>query len=388
MFRSFKYRLWTTPDQERELSIMLETHRRLYNEVLSLKEMAWQTAGVTVTRFDFERWFTHARQRNPFWLRLNSLSARQTIYRVDGAFQAFFRRIKAGERPGYPRPKGRDHFSSFTFTTVGGGATLAGNRLRVTNVGTIRVKLHRSVDGRIKTTTLKRENDKWYVIFACDLGYARVLPSDKPAVGIDVGLASFLTTSEGEKVANPRFLKRELPELRRKGRAVSRKKRGGSNRRKAAKRLARIHAKVANLRKEFHHQTALSLIRRYGLIAVECLNVAGLLRNGRLSRAIADAGWSGFIVVLNRKAETAGVQVVEVDPRGTSQECSGCGAVVRKDLSVRRHHCPHCNLDLDRDHNAAINILARARPDRTGPAGLNVAAREHACPEKPPSPAA
>jgi putative transposase len=388
MFRNFKYRLWTTSDQERELEIMLESHRRLYNEVLSLKQMAYQTAGVTVSKFDFNTWFSKQRPSHRHWMRLNVGSARKTIERVCLAFDGFFRRVKAGQKPGYPRSKGYDHFGSFTFgfgpNGRADGVKLAGDRLHVQHVGTIRVKLHRPVEGCAKTATLKREAGKWYVVFACDLGDAKAPASALPAVGVDVGLESFLTTSDGEKVASPRFLKHELPDLRRKGRAVSRKKKGGSNRRKAAKRLARVHAKVSNLRKEHHHQAATSLIRRYGLIAVECLSVKNMLGNRRLSRAIADAGWSGFIGVLKCKAESAGASVVEVDPRGTSQECSGCGKVVRKDLKVRRHRCPHCNLDIDRDHNAAINILARARPDRAGPAGLNVAAREHACPEKPP----
>lgn len=385
MFRIFKYRLWTTPDQERELSIQLETHRRLWNAALEQRKAAWEAEKRTISRIDQEKWFATEKKSNAFYARINAHSAYATLKRLDLAFAAFFRRVKAGKTPGYPRFKARDRFHSFTFKACGGGTKLTGSRLYVQHVGTIRAKLHRPVEGRIKTTTIKREAGKWYVSFACDLGDVKVEPSTLPPVGIDVGLESFLTTSEGEKVDNPRYLKHDLPELRRKGRAIARKKRGGTNRRKAVSRLARIHAKVSNLRKEHHHKIALSLVRRYGLIAVEGLSVVGMLRSGRISRAIADAGWSGFIGVLKCKAESAGASVVEVNPCGTSQECSGCGEVVKKELKVRRHRCPHCHLDIDRDHNAAINILARAGPDRAGPAGLNVAARGHACPEKPPA---
>ncbi len=287
--------------------------------------------------------------------------------RLDKAFAAFFRRVKAGgQRPGYPRFKGRDRFDTVEFPSHGDGIRLTGNRLRVQHVGTIRVKVHRPHQGEIKTVSITREADKWFVVLSCSLDEGAVAPNRLPAVGIDVGLEHFLTTSDGEHLANPRLLKKELPELRCRQRSLSRKKQGGANRRKARVRVARLHARVKNLRKEFHHKTALSLVRRYGFIAVESLNVQGMLRNHRLARSIADAGWSGFLLLLRNKAEGAGCEVVEVNCRGTSQECSGCGSMVRKELSVRTHNCPHCTLVLNRDVNAAHNILARARSARTG----------------------
>jgi len=370
--RAFRYRLWTNANQERELGIMLESHRRVYNSCLQQRKTAYETEQRSVKYTEQSAWFKAERSVNPFFARLNFSSAQDTMRRLDKAFQAFFRRVKAGEKSGYPRFKGRDRYDSFTFPAYGDGVRLIGDRLRVQHVGLIRVKLHRPVQGEIKTVTLRQEAGKWYVCFSCVLPDVSPRDTGKAAVGIDVGLSHFLTTSGGETEPNPRYLSDALPRLRIAGRSVSRKKNGGRNRRKAVRRLARLHARVRNLRREHHHQAALRLVRRFGLIAAESLNVRGMLRNGRLSRAIADAGWSGFLLTLRSKAESAGVRFVEVDPRGTSQECSQCGREVRKDLTVRWHDCPHCGLSLDRDQNAALNILARARLVRTEPVGDNV----------------
>lgn len=376
MFRAYKFRLFTNANQDRELAIMLETHRRIYNECLSLRTMCWQTLGLSFTKDDAELWFRGQQKTNPFFARINNNSGQLTIRHLDKVFEAFFRRCKAGEKPGYPRFKGRDRFESFTFhgpdkRGKSNGCRLIDGRLYVQHIGRIRIKQHRPLEGRIKTITLKREAGKWYAIFACDLGPITVAPSTLPEIGIDVGLRHFLTTSEGRREPNPRLHKTALPELRRAGRSVSRKKLQGSNRRKAVRKLAKIHARVKNLRREHHYQVAHRLVRRYGMIAVERLNIQGMIRSGWFSRAIQDAAWGGFLVILKCKAESAGVEVVEVDPRGTSQECSSCHQDVRKDLKVRQHVCPHCGLSLDRDHNAALNILARARLARIAPAELN-----------------
>jgi putative transposase len=374
MRRAFRYRLWTNASHERELGIMLETHRRLYNECLSLREMAYSCYGVRFSYADCSRWFKGQRATNPYFACLNFSSAQATMRRLDRTFQAFFCRVKAGEKPGYPRFKGRDRFDSIEFPAYRDGIRLIGNRLRVQHVGTIRVKLHRPVEGKIKTATLKREAGKWYVIFCCELPDVPIKDEGKPAVGIDVGLESFLTTSDGEREANPRYLKESLPGLRRAGRSVSRKKLRGSNRRKSVRKLAKIHARVRNLRREHHHKVALKLVRRHGLIAAESLNVRGMLRNGRLSQAIADAGWSGFLLTLRHKAESAGVAFVEVDPKGTSQQCV-CGQEIRKSLSERWHSCPACGLSAHRDHVSARVILARGLAARTAPPGANVGQR-------------
>jgi putative transposase len=372
MRRAFKYRLFTNATQERELAAALETHRRLYNVCLEWKQHAWQCVGASLNYCDFSRWFKVQRSANAYFARLNFSSAQATMRRCDKSFVNFFRRVQQGAaQPGYPRFKGRDFFDSIEYPAYGDGIRLTGNRLYVQYVGTIRVKLHRPVEGKIKTVTLKREGGKWFVVVSCDLPDVPLKPVALPPVGIDVGLTHFLTTSDGATEPNPRYLKTALPELRRAGRSVARKKKGGTNRRKAVRRLQRVHARVKNLRRAHHYQVACRLVLAYGLIAVESLNVHGMLGNRRLSRAISDAGWSGFLNVLHSQAQKAGVQCVDVDPKGTTQECSGCHQEVKKDLSVRWHDCPGCGLSLDRDHNAALNILARGLA-RTAPAGVNV----------------
>ncbi|MGE5296845.1 MAG: RNA-guided endonuclease InsQ/TnpB family protein [Solirubrobacterales bacterium] len=373
MRRAFKFRLFTNTNQERELETMRETHRRLYNACLDERKTVYDAEGRTVNYADQAARFTKARKTNPYYARINFSSAQATMRKLDKAYQAFFRRVKEKKgKTGFPRFKGRDRFDSIEFPSHGDGIRRNGDKLRVQNVGVIKIKLHRVVEGTIKTVTLKRDADQWYVVFSCELPDVPILPTDRPPAGIDVGLEAFLTTSDGSREPNPRYLKHVLPELRRKARAVSRKKLRSKNRRKAVKRLRKIHTRVRNLRKEHHHQVALKLIRRHGLIAVESLNIQGMLKNDRLSRAIADAGWNGFLLTLRCKAESAGIAYVEVDARGTSQQCSGCGTEVRKDLNVRRHDCPHCGLSVHRDENAAKNILARGLQARIGPVGRNV----------------
>lgn len=371
MRRAFKFRLFTNANQERELGTMLETHRRLYNACLDQRKTAWETEERSVRYVEQSAWFKAQRETNSFFARLNFSSAQATMRRLDKAFAAFFRRCKAGEKPGYPRFKSRDRFDSIEFPAYRDGIRLNGNRLYVQHVGSVRCKVHRSVEGEVKTATLEREADRWFVVLSCDLGDVPVPRSEQPAVGIDVGLEAFLTTSNGERIENPRYLTNELPELRRRQRAVSRKRRGGHNRRKAVRHVQVLHARVRNLRHEHHHQVALNLIRRYGTIGVEGLTVSNMVKNRSLARAISDAGWAGFVSVLQCKAERAGVEVVVVNPAGTSQECSGCGVVVPKTLRERWHRCPHCGLCLHRDENAAKNILARALLARMGPVGAN-----------------
>ncbi len=370
MRRAYTFRLYPNRDQGRELALMLETHRRLYNACLWQRKAAFAEDGVRIDYGFQSGWFKNQRVVHAWFARLNFSSAQATMRRLDRSFQAFFRRLKQGKTPGYPRFKSKSRLDSIEFPAYGDGIKLTSSgKLRVQHAGLVKVKQHRPLEGRIKTVTLKYEAEKWYAVFSCDLGAIAVAASTNPPVGIDVGLESFFTTSDGHHEPNPRYLQTTLPALRRQARAVSRKHRGGRNRTKAVKGLRRLYARVSNLRTEHRHKVALELCRRYGLIAVERLNIAGMLRSRRFSRAIADAAWGGFLVTLRYKAERAGVEVVEVDARGTSQVCSNCGQVVEKPLRQRVHAC-ECGSTLHRDVNAARNILGVALA-RTGPAGAN-----------------
>lgn len=362
MHKTYRYRLFTNASQERELGSTLESHRRLYNAALDGRQLCWETAGVGWNYYDQSRWFTAQRKLNPYFANLNASSAQQTLMNLDKAYKAFFDRCKRGEKPGHPRFKSRDRFESFAYamTGHGGGCKIINGKLRLQNIGTIRVRWHRPVpdDAVIKQATIKRYAGKWYVCFAVELPDVTPVAVPPASVGIDLGITSFVTTSYGESLGDSKILRRHLSELRRRQRALSRCQRGSSRRCKVKSRVTRLHAAVANARRDMHHKVAHQLVTRYGFIAAENLNVLGMLKNRRLSRSIADAGWGQFVSILTHKAEGAGVQVELVDPRNTSQKCSQCGQMVRKSLAVRVHRCL-CGCVLDRDVNAARNVLAR-----------------------------
>lgn len=412
--RSYKYALRPTLDQENKLKMSLETHRRVYNNALAMRKEAYEKEGKTLRLKHQYPVFSQKRNldvqysregiEGSHWLaQIAAVSMRDTIKRLDKAFDSFFRRVKEGGKPGYPRFRNRDRYNSIPFDNYNSGCVLVDktktpvfgdmpdavsincHRLKIFGVGSVKIKLHRPLRGKIKTVTVKREANRWYAIFSCDLGEQDVEKSTQPAIGIDVGIESFLTDSNGKQVENPKYLKENLQGIGRLARKIALRdnkknkrrqycKRGSRRRNENKRRLQKLHAKVKNKRRDFHHKTSLQLIRQHGLIAVESLNILGMLGNHRLARAIADASWSGFLQTLKYKAASAGVQVTEVDPRGTSQQCSGCSREVKKELSVRIHNCPHCGLILHRDHNAARNILDRAlRLGRAGPAGVNAA---------------
>lgn len=379
MLKAFKYRLYPTRAQEQAMESLLETHRRLYNSALDGRKNAYQNQKRTATFAEQCLLLTVARREDERLAACSAASCQRTLRRLDRSVAAFFRRLKAGQKPGYPRFRGKGRFDSVEFT-YGDGAKLTGdNKARFQGVGDVKVKLHRPVEGTIKTARFKREADGWHVIYSCDLPEGEAVePSCAPAVGIDLGLKSFLVTSEGESITAPRLYRKAQKKLRRAQRSVARKKRGGKNRRKAVKRLARLHQHVANQRRDFHHKTAHDLVERYGRVAHEDLNVSGMVRSLNLGKSTHDAGWSGFLSILSHKAACAGVEVVGVDPRQTSQMCSRCGSLPETPLGLRDrvYRCLHCGLCVDRDFNAALNIRNRAffpEPNRARiePLGVN-----------------
>jgi putative transposase len=355
---------------------MLETHRRLYNAALGQRQWFYDEWQISRSYEDQSGWFKDERDSNQWFARINFSSAQGTLRRLDKAFQNFFRRVKAGEEPGYPRFKSVDSFNSILFPRHGDGIRLKGNRLRVQHVGILRVCLHRQVEGTIKTLSLKCKAEKWFVVVTCEVPEPIKVANVLPAIGLDVGLTQFATTSDGERFANPRFLKAELPELRRAQRSLARRNKGGRNRVKQRRKVNRLHARVANLRTEHRHKVSNDLVSRYGRIAVESLNVQGMKRNHRLARAISDVAWSSFVAVLTHKVAKTGGEVKQVSPNYTSQICSACGRNVPKTLAARVHRC-ECGLVMDRDQNAALNILERAWPG-TGHLGSNLASRRGA----------
>lgn len=278
------------------------------------------------------------------------------LHRVDRSYKNFFRRCKKGEKPGYPRFKGMGWYGSFTYPQWGNGAKLENGRLHLSKIGSIRLCKDRPLHGKPKTCTIVRRADGWYACIACEIDPCP-LPETGQKIGVDLGLETFATLSTGEKVENPRPYRRAQKRLRKAQRRLARRTKGSRRRQKARALLAKAHLKIKRARRDFCHKVAHDLVSRFDTIYVEKLNIRGMVRNHPLAKAISDAGWGLFLSVLRAKAERAGRVVVEVNPAGTSQTCSGCGAHVPKALKDRWHSCPYCELSLHRDHNAAIRVL-------------------------------
>ncbi len=376
MRKAYKYRLHPNRSQAEALDAMLETHRRLYNSALAERRDVYEAEGRSVSYREQSARLKEARKRDPYLARTNFSSAQATLRKLERSFKAYFRRVKAGEVPGYPRFKGCERFRLVEFPSYGDGCRLKDiGRLYLQNVGHIKVKVHRPVEGRIKTVCVKKSCGKWYVIFSCDLGDAPEVATDGAAVGIDLGLKNFLVTSSGESVEPPRCYRKAQKKLRRVQRSLSRKKKGSNRRRKAREKVARLHLKTANQRRDFHHKQARKLVDAHGLIVHEALNIRGIARS-RLAKSTHDAGWAAFLNILTQKAEEAAVRVIAVDPRNTTQACSSCGAIpeIKKKLSERIHSCCSCGYVADRDVNAAQNILrlGRSLQDETWRIGAGV----------------
>jgi len=363
MRKAFKHRLYPNKKQMLALNTMVETHRHLYNRALAERKNAYEQEKRNVSYEQQSASLKEERLSNPYLQQTNFSSCQATLKRLQRAFENFFRRLQAGEKePGYPRFKGKYRFDTVVFPAYGDGCKIKDGRLYIQHIGLLKVKWHRELAGKIKTVSLKREADGWYVIFSCQLPDITPVPSEKPAIGIDLGLKSFLMTNEGEEVKPPKFYRKAQKALRRAQRNLCRRKKGSQRRGKAGKLVKKQHQHIANQRRNFHHQTARSLVSRYGTIVHEDLNVEGIAQS-RLAKSTYDVGWSAFLAILRHKAEGAGVQMIAVPPHNTTQRCSACGQIpeVKKTLSDRVHVCPFCNYTADRDVNAAKNILVLGR---------------------------
>lgn len=359
MRKTYKYRIYLTNGQRRILNTMLEECRWVYNQTLEAREFAYEQS-IKCGLYDTQAMLPGWKEQRPALKLVHSQVLQNVQVRVDLAFQAFFRRVKEGaEDVGYPRYKKFDRYRSITYPQYGNGVVIRGNDLVVSKIGRVKVVWHRPVKGEIKTVSLKRSRtNKWYVSFSVEVEPRR-LPPTAHVVGVDMGLESFLTTSDGEKVENPRFFRRDEADLKRaqklKDAAKNAQKWGENRHRKKA--LSRIHERIRFRREDFAHKRSRELIDRYQVIAFEELEPQQMGRNRGMRKSIADVAWTQLIEYTCNKAEEAGRMVVLINPRNTSKMCSSCGELVEKDLSVRVHECPHCGLVLDRDRNAAINIL-------------------------------
>jgi putative transposase len=369
MLLSYSYRLYPNQIQRQMLDRILAIHRGLYNDALTGRRLAWEKQGKSINYAHQANQLKAIRQFDEDAAWVNFSSVQQTLRRLDKAFQTFFRLVKAGEKPGYPRYKGRRWFNSVCYV-YNDGLRLAGERLYIQRVGEVRMFQHRPFpeDAKIKMVVIKRDKcDNWYAVFQVALPDVEPLNTPLAAVGIDMGLLSFIALSNGEEIDNPRWFRTGEQRLARLQKMRSRCQRRSNRCTELSRLLRQHHQQMANRRKDFHHKLSRELVARFSLLFVEDLNIKGLAKS-HISKSMADAGWSQFLFFLHYKAASAGGARIEVDARGTSQDCPECGCLVEKSLTVRVHHCHACGYVAPRDVAAAQVILkrglARTEPGR------------------------
>jgi putative transposase len=357
MKKMFAYRIYPTKNQLKSLEATLEECRWLYNHLLETRKIAYEQTGKGVSCYQQQATYPLLKAERPSLTTVHSQVLQNVAVRVDLAFQAFFRRCKAGETPGYPRFKGYGRYDSFTFPQSGFSVT-HDNRVTLSKIGSMKMVYHRPLKGGVKTCTIHRASTgKWYVSFSVECEAER-LPQTPTQVGIDVGLKTFATLSNGEEMSNPTFFRKEGKALAKVQRKHSKLAKGSPERKKHTKAVARTHERVAFRRDNFTHQESRQIVNRFGVICVEDLKVNRMIHNHCLAKSIADVAWSQFFDRMSSKAEEAGRTFIKVNPAYTSQTCSRCHHRQKMPLSERTYQCPCCLLSIDRDLNAALNIKA------------------------------
>lgn len=350
--RTYRYKLNPTPSQKQALGQWLGSCRYVYNLSLSYKKTLWEHNKISLSKNEIQKQLS-AITKDTDWLGcVHSQVLQEVTDRVFNAYDGFFKQGK-----GFPKFARKGHYQSFSFKQ---GVKISPTHVQLPKFGKVKYRNSQDCTGTIKRATVRECADGWYVCLCVETDIEH-LPTTQNSIGIDVGIKSLLVTSDGETVENPKHLYKAERKLKRLQRLVSRKKKGSSNRRKAVKKLARQHQKVANTRNDFQHKVTTWLIRENQAIAVESLQIKNMLANHHLAKSISDAGWHSLTQKLEYKARWYGRTFEKVSARHTSQDCSGCG--YRKTdltLSVRQWTCPGCGSVHDRDVNAARNIKNKA----------------------------
>lgn len=358
IIRTYRFRLKPTRKQAHLLESALMISCEIYNAAMQERRDAWKRERKSVGYFDQTKQLTEIRALRNDVQSLPVEVGREPLRRVDRAFKAFFRRCKAGQKPGFPRFRSRDRYDSICVPF--GSFNIQSGRILISKMGSFAFKPHRQIQGDPRQCLIKRLGKKWQVSIVCELGAIPQKIAVRNAVGIDVGVKTFATLSDGREIANPRWSKQSESQIAACNRSLARKKKGSRNRVKAKEQLRRAYTKAVNRRINFCHHVSKWLVSQYDLIAFEKLNIKAMTQ-GRLAKSIMDAAWGILLWQIAYKAESAGCYAIAVDPRGTTQKCSACGETVKKKLSERVHSCPKCGLILGRDLNAAHNILALGR---------------------------
>ncbi len=357
MPKVFRYRLKPTKAQIAILNRHLDLCRWTFNETLALRKSAWEKEDRSISYFESKRMIPTWKDSKPELKEVYSQVLQEVVQRVDLALKAFFRRIKNGEVPGYPRFKGKGWYDSITYPQS--GFSLNGNILHLSKIGDIKVWLHRPIEGTIKRLTIRRSSTKkWYVSLMVEDTPKEVLPESEKAIGIDIGISNFAVFSDGTSIENQRYLAEWEGRLADAQSKKDKLPKGSPERKIANRKVSHIYEKLGNLRDNFAHQLSRDIVDEYGIICLEDIDIRNLIEmKPYMAKRILDASWDRFRNYVAYKAESAGRKVVLVNPAYTSQKCSGCGTIVKKDLSERVHSCPVCRLVMDRDLNASKNIL-------------------------------
>lgn len=350
--KAIKYRIYPTKSQERLLNNNLEGCRLLYNKMLEQRKEGWENNKQSFSCYEQQKYFRHWLDKNQF--NIHSQVQQNVAVRIDLAYKAFFRRLKNGEKPGYPRFKGYERYDSFTYPQT--GWKVFEDKIHLTKIGKVKAVIHQKIDGNIKTCTVKKEGNDWYVIFSVELETKQYNSETEESIGIDVGLKSFAVYSDETIIDNPRFFKAEEKKI---AKLQQRKEKATGNRKKKiVKAIQKRHKKVKNKRKDFCHKLSRNIVNKYKTICVEDLDINQMKEENKyISKSVHDASWRLFMDLLSYKAEDAGRIFTKVNPAYTTQDCSECGYRLKKKLSDRVHNCPNCELVIDRDLNASKNIL-------------------------------
>jgi putative transposase len=354
---SYKYRLQPTPAQARILEEQLNLCRLTYNTLLRHCYDERKAGRGTPTHKTLTYHLPEMKARTPELESVFSQVLQNVAKRVRRGFENFWARRRLGLKADTPHFRRLRDYNSLTYPQF--GFKLDGSTLRLSKIGDLRLRLHRPVEGRVKTLTISRSpSGKWYAVFA-SVAESKPIEGRLPAVGVDLGLNSLVALSDGTLIEAPRSYRKSEAKLRKLHRRVSKRCIGSNNRGKARLRLAVQYERVANQRRDFAYKAARSIVNKYEKVVVEDLKIDNMRRNRHLSKSIGDAGWGILRDALTYMAELSEGVMAFVDPRFTSQLCSGCGSIVSKALADRVHVCPRCGLVLDRDVNAARVILLR-----------------------------
>jgi len=363
--RMFKYRLYPSKPQTEILEEQLEICRGIHNWLLLYANGYYRDTGKTISYLTMQNLLPKLKKDRPELLKVHSQVLQNIARRIRLGYDNFFARRKVGLKAGLPRFKKDGRYKSITYPQS--GFKVEEGRLHLSKIGDIKIRLHRPTMGEVKTLTVKRmPSGKWYACFSCRV---ETQPREKPFedVGIDVGLNSYAVLSNGTRIANPRLYRKSEKRLAYLQRGISRKVGGSRNWVEAKAKVARLHEKIVNRRTDFLHKASRKIADTYETVYVEDLKIGNMVRNHCLAKSISDAGWGRFIGMIAYKEEESGGQLIQVNPRGTTQMCSGCGEIVPKDLSQRVHRCPYCGLVMNRDKNAALNVLMRGHEIRREP---------------------